>query len=1352
MSSVLDPLRMSLRSVHSINASAGTGKTFTITTLYLRYLLEARCSVDQILVTTFTEAATAELKDRLRQRLAQAFWLLREHETVEELDAAVEAGRGDQQVATLLKNIGALEANSRMRVLERLEDAMLSFDQAPVFTIHGFCNQVLQQLVFETGSRFQFELLTTQEPLVDEAVHDFVARYWTDPRSSMAQWLPLKPDLWKQLKEVARVAAEHPADRVVPENASGNVLPQADEFALFDQRAAEFIQLWCSCREEVEAVLAVAVRDDVLSKSAHKPDQLAEAIRFWDEFTQNPSPFEFKWDETGKLSSLHARLTQSRLIDATKKAKAGHEPKHRCFEMYEDVVDLAFGIAQKAEQIRIAMMSRLADFVRRQVAQHKDQHGTLTFSDMLHLVDEALSRPDRQSLKVSLRERYRVAMVDEFQDTDPVQFRIFSRIFLEDADDRQISGSDRHAQDGAEHSSPPLRSDSVSTEPDDIADDFDPFGDVSSFYEDIPNEPPQFDDENEAVRDGVSMESENFRAFVMIGDPKQSIYKFRGADLNAYLRAIKEVPENQRHQMDCNWRSDDSLVRAVQGFFRSTANPFLRDEIDLPTVTAAHPDRFTAGPAFEIRVVPRSEDEQAKPLNKDAALSRVLSEVAADIVRKINSQLMVPDGTEQRAAMPGDFAVLGRTRQQLIAMQQALAERGIPAVLHVDESVYGSGEALEVSQMLQAILQATGGRHLATALRTSFGGRVASEIEQILHDDQALAEWSEKLREWKAIWQHEGFIVMWRRLLDELHVVPRLAGMMGGERQITNLLHLGELLHDHAVQQHAGPEELLRWFEQMRSDDDTANEAAQLRLETDSESVQLITIHKSKGLEYPIVYCPVLWAERDADKDKKKVLVLSSRQGVDRVELEVPEIDVGSELLPDRREWDAEEQHAEQRRLLYVALTRARHQCVVHWIAGRDMSKSAASAFLCPDWDEKSCDEALSQSLIQWAASLEIPRVSVVSASEIAALDDPGASQWAAGDHGIFECRPILRDELPVKWQTSYSALVRMLPVHAQQEWADRDELVSETETIASASVAGERVPLAEMPGGTRVGDVVHRVLESVLLRRPEPKLLTTVMEQGLAREMRRAALDQRWLGPLAATLVATLNAPLKEFEPEARLLDVPPSDVACELPFVLRLGRGRETGSQSRNRSSSRGNGDTDGNLSADDISDTDQSVGLSKLAECFTQARQPFVRNYAERVRGLDQGRLNGLLVGFIDVVFCWQGRWYVIDYKTTNLGPRFSDYTPERLAGAMAEHDYILQYHLYVVALSQFLKQRQPDFDIERDFGGVLYLFLRGIDPRAKHLGGVFFDRPEPELIESLGKVLNGCGKLPSTTSDP
>lgn len=1347
MSSVLDPLRMSLAGVHSINASAGTGKTYTITTLYLRYLLEARCSVDDILVTTFTEAATAELKERLRKRLRAAFDLLRNLPDSADADDAI-AGGADEQLVGVLLNAGAFESESRDRCLERLEDALLSFDQAPVFTIHGFCNQVLQQLVFETGSRFQFELLTSQEALIEEALQDFVARWWTAPDSPLAQWLPLKADLWDQLKDVAKKAVDNPADRIVPESPGNHGLPQESEIKHFDQQAREFGELWSASQAEIEALFAAASRDDVLKQNSHKPEQITRAIEFINEFAMAPSPFVFKWDDSGKLDSTQERLAQSRLAAAAKKGKEGSEPQHRCFEMYEELLGLAQAIQEKAEGVRVVMFSKLADFVRQHVTRHKDEHGKLTFSDMLHLVDEALGRPDRQSLRASLRERYRVAMVDEFQDTDPVQFRIFRRIFLDDAVSDQTedrAAIETPAQSSAPNMTMDHRDDESADEPDDSDDspDFDPFRDVSSFYDDAPEDEPQFyedlDSEFAAEADSASPDvtSKNFRAFVMIGDPKQSIYKFRGADLNAYLSAIAAVPDEQRHQMDRNWRSDDSLVRAVQSFFQSIANPFLSNAIELPPVTAQYPDRFTAGPAFEVRVVPRRDYEQSKPLTKDTATSRVLEEVAADIVRKINGELPVPDGPSTRPVEPGDIAVLCRTRMQLVEMQHWLADRGVPAVLHVDESVYATIEATEVSQMLQAILQASGGRYLATALRTAFCGLTASEIEHALHDDEALALWSERLRDWNSIWLRDGFIVMWRRLLEEQRVVPRLAGQLGGERQITNFLHLGELLHEYSVQQHAGPEELLRWFDQMRFDSDDKNEAAQLRLETDSEAVQLITIHKSKGLEYPIVYCPMLWAERDVEKDKRKVQALSSRLGQGGTELEVPELDVGSDLLDDRRDWDATEQLAEQRRLLYVALTRARHQCVLHWIAGNGMSNSAASQFMCPDWDDKASDADLSHTLVAWAESLasEPPtpisatskaatvvksksqsrqsRIRIVTAGEMLALKDPGHTSWSAIRKKQLANRAALRPELPAKRQTSYSALVRMLPVHAQHDWTDRDDVTADTDSVIVATSVGERTPLADMPGGTRVGDVVHRVLEKVLLDRPEPQQLALTMQRELSREMRRAALDIRWLEPLAATMTATLLGRLDALKPAACLLDVPHEDLTCEMPFVLRLGQtGRE--------------------LTASDFD-------LGQLAECFAASDESFIRDYAERVRGLDRGRISGLLVGFIDVVFCWQGRWYVVDYKTTNLGPRFSDYSSDRLAAAMADHDYILQYHLYAVAVTQFLAQRLPDFDAERDFGGVLYYFLRGTAPGSRNLGGVYYHRPQQRLVAELTSLM-------------
>ena len=859
-----DALQIPLAGVQSINASAGTGKTFTITTLYLRYLLEAHCSVDQILVTTFTEAATAELKDRLRSRLSQTLALLREVEDEDEARELAADGRADSQIVELLQRVGVWAEERREWALERLEEAILSFDQAPVFTIHGFCGQVLKQLVFETGSRFNVELLTSQEPLLDEAVRDFVANSWTAEGSPLASWLPLDQGLWSVLHALAKQALEHPSYRVVPESADLAELFESPLMAEFETRASDFAAVWQSEREALRALIDAAQQKKWLSQSTHKPQQIDDGFGFIDSFARSPSPHAFEWGKDGKLPPVQRRLTQSELEKGTTgKDKHSRIPTHPAFTQYEELIEVASRLSEVIDQVRIRVLAQAAKFVREHVRQHKHEHGQMSFGDLLNHVDDALSGRFQLALQSSLRTRFRVAMVDEFQDTDPVQFRIFRRIFL----DEPQSGAASPQSEISNLKSQRERSD-------------DPF-EIRAANVLLPSPPlgrgaggegrsltslslqsPLTSTLSPAEKHrGEGEDTSDFRAFVMIGDPKQSIYKFRGADIDAYLDAIQQVPKDQRHEMGTNWRSDESLVNAVQALFGSSPDPFLSKSITLPTVTAHYPDRMSSGPALSITLVPRGDDVAPdEPLKNELALQAVVARLAADIVRLINDPVQIDDKhSDPREVQPGDLAVLARTGRQLRDIQQALAQRGVPAVLSLDESVFETAEAEHLSAVLQAVLNPGAASSMMNALRTPLFGLLASEIATLPANESALSDWAEQFQHWNSLWQHESFIVMWRRMLAEQEAIPRLAGLMLGERQITNFLHLGELLHQHAVTAHAGPDELLRWFNQTRAEPTDRDEIAQLRLETDADAVQLCTVHKSKGLEYPIVFCPVLY-------------------------------------------------------------------------------------------------------------------------------------------------------------------------------------------------------------------------------------------------------------------------------------------------------------------------------------------------------------------------------------------------------------------------------------------------------------------------------------------------------------
>jgi len=1248
-----NPLTMPLTGVHSISASAGTGKTYTITTLYLRFLLDpaANCAVDSILVTTFTEAATAELKDRLRSRLKEAVRLLEQCETVTEAESLAAADRADAVVVELLDAVGGWNEDSRQRVRERLDDALLSFDQAPVYTIHGFCNRILQDLVFETGSRFDAELVTSTKPLLDEALCDFVARWWTTSDAPLAGWLKLDDALWKSMAGVAAQAIENPGVKVTPDGVDLEESLKSDLTTRFLECVERLEQTWNSCGEEAIGLLRTAVSAGAMHKGKYgKPGQIDRSVEHLRSVIEFRDPDLFQLDKSSS-GPTQRRLTQTAVEAGTNKGKQA--PRHELFEQYELVVEVAQQMSRHRERIRAAMLARLAVSVREQVERRKRESGVMSFSDLLHEVDRALTGDRNEFVLDALRDRYHVAMVDEFQDTDPVQYRIFRQVFVDGASQSAVG-----------------------------------------------------------------------RAFVMIGDPKQSIYRFRGADIHACLQAIRETDPANRHQMGMNWRSDRSLVNAVQAAFESAADPFVTREIPLPHIEARFDDRMRDAPAFSVTLVPNPfATEKKQESSKADALPRVMHRVAGDIVAQLNSELQIFDSSNTdtgRSIEPRDIAILCRTGRELRQIQEQLASRGVPAVLQTEESVFDSPEAAALVLVLRAVLSAGSHAPMACALQTSVFGFDADQLDSLQHDEMDLSGWIEQFHRWRDGWMRDGFVVMWSRLLDEQGTVARLAGQMTGERRITNYLHLGELLHNQAEAAHDGPDELLRWLEQMVGDADRRDgDESQLRLETDSAAVQLCTIHKSKGLEYAIVYCPTLWSVRGRGGKIESDAVLA-RLDADNQPLPMHELDVGSELIEVRRQQDQDEARAEDRRLLYVALTRAKHQCHIYWAAVEGAGTSALGHFMLSG-SGKLNDVALEDRIGRWLQGLGVDRVALRGSQSLSALPDPGRFAPRRSDKRQLACRPMKRPVIRSLLQTSFTALVRSAGEHSAEEVADRDAVPVPSVAVEDASREVETdalVPLAELIGGRQLGEVVHQVFEDVLglggLADADESSISEAVRTYLQPSMKRHQIDMDWLDTLTTSITLCLTRPLSQQPktgiPSCRLLDIEHPHLTCEMPFLLRL-------------------------RPADTAADSPGFVAA------FERSEQNWIRQYADRVRGMSVSGLQGFLVGFIDLVFEHNGRWFILDYKTNNLGPSSGDYSADRLRQSMIEHDYILQYHLYTVALDSFLRQRLPGYTYADHFGGVVYLFVRAVRSDPDSLDGIFFDRPDGAVVHELREAITG-----------
>lgn len=1248
---MFDPLQMPLSGVHSIAASAGTGKTFTITTLYLRLLLEGGCSSDQILVTTFTEAATSELRDRLRGRLNEALQLLRSISEESHPRAGSDddfpdpKDKADPQLVKLLEQAGAWDEDSDSRIIERIEDALLSFDQAPVFTIHGFCSRVLQELVFESGTRFNVELVASLDEQIREGVDDFVAQSWAVENSLIERWLPLTSSLYGKIQEVAGTVMDNPSLGIVPDSDDFDELLNSEFLTSADRLLDQLTKVWTEERAAIRKLIDAAMQNGVLNKTSYKTaDQIEKSMAFVDSLVESRSLTDFKWKKD-KLDGDQKRLTQDGLEAGTKKEFRGSTPQHQAFSLLQDVADLSREFSRVQKEIESRLLARAGRFVREHVAKRRGERGIMSFGDLLHKVDEALDGRQKELLLEGLREKYRVALVDEFQDTDPVQYRIFSRVFREAAA---------------------------------ISD-------------------PEVD-----------------RAFIMIGDPKQSIYRFRGADLAAYLEAEQKTPVEHRHNMGTNWRSDRSLVNSVQAVFESVTNPFLNKRISLPEVDASYNDRFRPGPAMSVSLVPRPEYvDPESAVSAGTAFDLTVERLVEDIIVQLQSddEILTSDG-DWRRIEPSDIAVLCKTGKQLRNIQQVLADRGVASVLQTDESVFESAEAEAMLHVLRAVQNTTSLTRLFNALQTPVFGLNAEQLDSLRDDTDRLSHFVDRLLEWHTLWQRDGFIVMWRRLLGDEGTIARLAGQITGERQITNYLHLGELLHRQAATAHAGPGELLRWFEKTLSNGPDGDDEALLRLETDNAAVQLSTIHKSKGLEYSIVYCPALWSVGKLNKDKPVVM---SRTGADGEMLPVPQIDVGSDLLPVRQGQDQKESEAEERRLLYVALTRAKHQCHIYWIAAANSGNSALGQILLGDLSEKSSDTDLDRRLREWVNRFGTERAVVRSGSE---LSRPrGNVRYERQQHSqqSLASGKVRREKILAVSQTSFTALASSTHGRIVDDVMDRDSLGvrSRFETESSMVDSASEVPLATMPGGRLVGDVVHAVLENALksgkVRHASRDKIFRQVTVLLEPAMERMQLEARWLKPLAETLTTCLAEALTIGDDECCLSEIESRSLATEVPFLLRLGGSAEFSTQ--------------------------------KIAAAFKSSTDTLLQDYTKRVRAMSLAGLQGFLAGFVDLVFEANGKWFVADYKTNFLGPNVSDYSNERLSAAMFEHDYLLQAGLYSVAVGRLLEQRLPSFNLQTDFGGVVYLFLRGFSTDGPPEAGVWHHRPDPGFVKALSDALDG-----------
>jgi exodeoxyribonuclease V beta subunit len=1146
---VFDAASQPLLGVHAIEASAGTGKTYTINLLWLRLLIEERLPVQSILVCTFTKAATAELRDRLRGGLRDALEACRRHGAGESLSTST------NPVTALVHR--ALNADPERDLERELVVALSAFDLAPISTIHGFCTAIIARHGLELGADPQIELEDDCSDLLDVLVDDMLVR--------VAAAAPLKA---KDARKIARrVASETGVD---PSNC----------FYPAPARSSGLVQ-WKTCADAVSAL-----RDDAhrrlpglgLGRSLDKSLRIVDAL------------------SEGKPAETFAATVQRNLAANFPALWKATQAAHKA------IADLT-----------ASSVHDLVEIAHNDLPRAKQHAGRRSFDDLLVTVRDALAGTDRgPALAAAIRERFQALMIDECQDSDGVQIAVFRDAFLQP---------------------------------------------------------------------GTGALLDPTRSFLVIGDPKQSIYRFRGADLASYRSlagAAQRAPE-----MRTNWRSDRALVEALNGLYanrpefddQAADEPIRYVEVDAASeeTRLADPGPFVDewGPGHRALLGLWTDEE-----NRNLAKWRLADQVARECRRLLGSGSTVLDRQSKtwRPLRASDCAVLAGTRADLDLVRDALGRHGIASQVagRGTGSVLHSAEANDWCIWLEALAacEAGGGRLLGRLLAftaTPLGAHCAAACERLADDPVAQAELAARLKDVAREIRLEGPLpALARHTADPAWLVREL-GQRGGERRITNWRHLGSLLQATWADGDRDAAALAQRLGRMMAEAED-DELAMLRLETDLPAVTLSTIHGSKGLEYPVVFCPFLWELKSRQfRKRRKVAVVRDPAG-SLLDIE------GTPTFAMHREIELAQEDEELQRITYVALTRARHRCYIGLApvpdskGGRHENGAARSPINhllgCgigsdpADWPDRLHEHAPLIERILDARAEAVVTEAATAVSETLP-DAPDVDPWRGPAHRT----------------TSYSALAR--GEHAASLARDHDEGFADYDAGRPSSAG----LLEGLGGGAALGDRIHGILEQVIGNR---RSLDAVVDPDAKPVLHRAC---------STILGSPLGMPGERDEARP-LIDWAPQAIA-ELHFLLPV-QACSPGSLSRA-------------LLADPLVHDD-----------------PDRRIWAEGIATWRFETLRGFLQGYIDLTVQHGERWSVVDYKTNQL----PDYDRASCEQAMLENHYLLQGRIYLLALHRHLSANMDDYDLARHLGGIGYWFLRGF-PNA----GTWQERPSPEAILAL-----------------
>ncbi|HHF3351970.1 TPA: exodeoxyribonuclease V subunit beta [Haemophilus influenzae] len=1204
----LNPITLPLNQISLIEASAGTGKTYTIGSLYLRLLLKAGennfsrpLNVEEILVVTFTEMATEELKKKIRERITDA---------IDKLIAFAEtqdksAFKNDEFLTALCHDLDIFEAIHRLKLAEQ------NMDLAAIYTIHGFCRRMLMQYAFHSGIHFNLELIKDQSDLLVRFANEFWREHFYPLDFESANFIAtelvspanvlslLKADLGKDLQvEIEnKQALSVPIQIFLPQYLGG-----------YQKALNELKAFWLESADEISAIITNELVKDYpkdqlksLNRKKYQVKRLGDWINKINQWSNNPRDYQIN-------TTLKDYFLQSSIEKNCEESTDKNKDKKPATPFYSPI------FAELEKRVNALMtpdlLSKLTLYHYRQGLQqklldYKLNHQEKSFDDLLRLLCEALQGAQGDELAEMIRFQYPFAMIDEFQDTDSQQYAIFSKI-----------------------------------------------------YRDNP---------------------EKNTGFIMIGDPKQAIYRFRGADIFTYLKASDEA--QSRFELTKNYRSEKSLVDGVNALFDFPQSPFIYQNINFTAVDSRDDHlRFylngKAEPAYRFYLT-ESDKVNKTEMAKICAIS-----IQHWLKSAVENQAVFQNEDTCKTLQAANIAVLVRDKNEAALVKNELQKLGIASVYLSDQnSVFDSNVAKELAWVLKACLNVAE-RPILNAIATALFGLNAADIHQIQQNEAYWQRWADSFAQYQQTWQRQGILAMLHQILLEQGISERLLSQATGERDLTDFLHLAEILQQ-AATLHESEAALLSWFEKQIQGE--GRQEAQIRLESERQLVKIVSIHKSKGLEYDLVWLPFL-AAPSKDPSKKDINIYYSKER-------------------DETLWDienrnlnalCEETFAEELRLLYVALTRAKYQMAFALPTQFDKKWNALHYVLSQG--EIGKEIALSvpkdtETLLQTFKEKMQDNVKICTKPNLEAFpalsintknDDFKAAEFTGNIEQDWRITSFTSIEQAHRRQNYFTESAGKK--HAVFDDAKDYDSQNSIE-ISTALLNESESSILDLPRGKQVGTALHRHFENCYFS----DLANTEEIDKLRQSLQ---LDETFTEPLQNWLQQISHTPLSN-EIGIALADLANKDCIKEMPFYL--------------------------------------AIRAHFDVEAFNRALKAHHHLPSEP---LQFEQIQGMVRGSIDLVFRHNGKYYLVDYKSNFLGSTLASYNQEALKKEMLHSHYDWQYLIYTLALHRYLKNVLPRYDYDRNFGGVFYLFLRGMNGEPQ--SGVFYDRPSVELITELDGV--------------